>query len=90
MFGIWFTYDSNGSPRWFVITGGTWATATTFTAPMYETSGPATNEAAFNPARVKVTPVGSATITFTDANNGTFAYTVNGVAGSKVITREAF
>jgi hypothetical protein len=37
-----------------------------------------------------VTQVGNATITFTDANNGTFAYSVNGVFGTKVITRQPF
>jgi lysyl endopeptidase len=90
IFAMWFNYDANGSPRWFAITGGTWTSATTFTAPMYQTSGPAASETTFNPARVKVTPVGSATITFTDANNGTLAYTLNGVAGTKVITREPY
>ena len=23
IFAVWFTYDANASPRWFVITGGT-------------------------------------------------------------------
>jgi lysyl endopeptidase len=91
IFAIWFNYDASGSPRWYAITSGTWNSATnTFTAPMYQTSGPAATEATFNPARVTVTPVGNATITFTDANNGTFAYTLNGIAGTKVITREPY
>jgi hypothetical protein len=34
--------------------------------------------------------VGSATLTFSDANNGTLSYTVNGVSGSKAITRQLF
>ena len=37
-----------------------------------------------------VTQVGMATFTFSDISNGAFSYTVNGVAGSKVITRESF
>ncbi|HEX7557972.1 MAG TPA: trypsin-like peptidase domain-containing protein, partial [Usitatibacter sp.] len=91
LFAVWFTYDANASPRWFVITGGTWNTATnTFTAPIYQTSGPAASTATFNASLVKVTPVGNATITFTDASNGTLAYTVNGVLGSKAITRQPF
>ena len=36
------------------------------------------------------TEVGSVTITFTDGNHATFAYTVNGVAQSKAITRQVF
>jgi lysyl endopeptidase len=91
IFAIWFIYDANGRPLWFAITSGTWNSATnTFTAPMYQTSGPAASEATFNGASVKVTPVGTAMITFTDANNATLAYTVNGVIGSKVLTREPF
>ena len=33
------------------------------------------------------TTVGTGTFTFTDANSGTFSYTVNGVAQSKPIAR---
>jgi hypothetical protein len=31
-----------------------------------------------------------ATLTFADGNNATFAYTVNGIAQNKAITREVF
>jgi hypothetical protein len=34
--------------------------------------------------------VGTASITFSDGNNGTLAYTVNGVTGTKAITRQLF
>jgi len=34
--------------------------------------------------------VGDASFTFADGNRATFAYTVNGVAGAKEITREIF
>jgi lysyl endopeptidase len=91
IFAVWFTYDANGSPRWFVIPGGIWNSATnTFTAAMYQTSGPAASTATFNKNLVKVTQVGNVTITFSDASHGTFAYTVNGVPGSKVITRQPY
>jgi len=36
------------------------------------------------------TTVGNATFTFSDANNGTFNYTVNGVNQSKPIQRLSF
>ena len=36
------------------------------------------------------TDVGTATFTFTNGNNATFAYTVNGVSQTKTITREIF
>jgi hypothetical protein len=34
--------------------------------------------------------VGAASFTFSDGNNATFAYTVNGVSQIKAITREVF
>jgi len=36
------------------------------------------------------TAVGVATFTFSDGNNATFAYTVNGISQNKAITREIF
>jgi hypothetical protein len=39
---------------------------------------------------VQRTPVGTASFTFADGNNATFAYTVNGVSQSKPITRQVF
>jgi hypothetical protein len=90
IFAVWFTYDADGNRTWFVIPGGTWTSATTFTAAMYQTSGPAASAATFDSTRVKVTPVGSATLTFTDANDAVFAYTVNGFSSSRNITRQPF
>ena len=52
--------------------------------------GPAFDAVPFDPAQVVATPVGSGTLAFTDLNNGTFAYTVNGVSQTKNITREVF
>jgi hypothetical protein len=37
-----------------------------------------------------VTQAGTGTFTFTDASNGTFAYTVDGVTQSKAITRQVY
>ena len=34
--------------------------------------------------------MGTATLTFSDGNNGTFAYTVNGISQTKSITRQVF
>jgi hypothetical protein len=90
IFAVWFTYAADGTRTWYVIPGGTWTSPTTFTATMYSTSGPAASEGAFDPNRVKPTIVGSATLTFSDANHGTFAYSVNGVSGTKTITRQPF
>ncbi|HET9653135.1 MAG TPA: hypothetical protein VFP36_13130 [Usitatibacter sp.] len=57
---------------------------------VYRTTGPAFNAATFNASAVNVTAVGDADFMFTSPDEGMFSYTVNGVAGSKAITRQVF
>ena len=59
-----------------------------YSGTLYQTTGPAFNAVPFNPATVVATAVGTPTFTFSDGNNASFAYTVNGVAQMKAITRE--
>jgi hypothetical protein len=61
-----------------------------YAGTLYQTTGPAFSAVPFNPANVVATAVGNATFTFADGNNATFAYTVNGIAQAKAITREVF
>ncbi len=61
-----------------------------FTGTLYRTSGPPFNAVPFDPALVVPTAVGTGTLTFADADNGTFAFTVNGVSQTKAITRQVF
>lgn len=44
----------------------------------------------FDPTQVGITQVGTGTLTFTDYSTGSFSYTVEGVSGSKPITRLPF
>ncbi len=89
LFATWFTYDAQGNGMWLVMSHGARTGTDTYSGTLYQTTGPAFN-VAFDPARVVSTPVGTATFTFTDADNATFAYTVNGASGSKAITRQVF
>jgi hypothetical protein len=89
IFATWFTYDTDGTPFWLVATANKTA-AGIYSGTLYRTTGPAFNAVPFNPASVKDTAVGSVTLTFANGNAGTFAYTVNGVAQSKSITRQVF
>jgi hypothetical protein len=90
LFATWFTYGADGRGVWFVMSNGNKTATATYTGPLYRTTGPPFNAANWNATPLGVTPVGSATFTFTDSNNGTFAYTVNGVSQSKAITRQVF
>ena len=90
LFATWFTYDTDGSGLWLVMPDGVKTGAATYTGALYRTTGPAFSANPWNPAQVAVNPVGNATFTFSDANDGTFSYVVNGVAQSKPIVREVF
>jgi hypothetical protein len=69
-------------------------TGNTFTGDLFRTTGPAFSANPWNPANVTPIPYGSATFTFTDANNGTFNYNITGVTPNvqqtKNITRQSF
>jgi serine protease len=89
IFATWFTYDLDGSPMWLVVQANKSAPGV-YTGTLYRTTGPAFNAVPFVPAKVVATAVGTATLTFADGNDATFAYTVNGVSQQKAITREVF
>jgi len=89
IFATWFTYDANGKALWLSMTANKTAD-NVYAGTLYQTHGPAFNAVPFDPAVVVRTPVGSGTLTFTDANNAQFAYVVNGIAQTKIVTREVF
>jgi subtilase family serine protease len=89
IFATWFTYDSTGAGMWLVMTANKTA-ANQYGGTLYSTTGPPFSAVPFNSSLVGATNVGAATLTFSDANNGTFAYTVGGISQSKQITRESF
>jgi hypothetical protein len=89
IFGVWYTYEQDGTRTWYVMPSGAWTSATSYTGPLYATAGPPFT-APFNPDQVESRQVGTATLTFSDANNGTFTYSVDGISGTKSITRQPF
>jgi len=62
----------------------------TYGGTLLRTTGPAFNAVPFDPTRVTRTPVGTGTLTFSDAGKSQFAYTVEGVSQTKTITRQVF
>jgi len=89
IFAVWFTFDHDRKPLWLLATaprtaGGTYA------GTLYRTTGPAFNAMPFDAAKVELTAVGQATLTFADGNTGTFQYSMNGISWAKTITRQVF
>jgi hypothetical protein len=64
IFGVWYAYDTDGQPLWFVLPGGTFSGSTFFSGNLYRTTGPYFGNATFDPTAVRVTPAGTATISF--------------------------
>jgi hypothetical protein len=86
---FWHTYDVDGKDMWLELTDGKWTDSLTFTGNLHRSTGTAFS-LPDNAAQDTDVVVGTATFTFTDANNGTFTYDVNGTKGSFAITRFAF
>ena len=89
VFATWFTYDTDGSGMWLVMTGAKTAD-NTYSGTLYRTTGPSFDSTPYDATKFVATAVGTGTLTFTDHDNGTFAYTVNSVSQTKPITREVF
>jgi hypothetical protein len=89
IFASWFTYDATGKAWWLSMTAAGNGD-NVFTGTLYATHGPAFNSVPFNTSAVTYSAVGSASLTFSDVNDGLFAYTVNGVSQTKHITGVVF
>jgi hypothetical protein len=89
LFAVWFVYSQSGQPVWYTLQPGAWTSWKDYTGPIYKTSGPYFG-GPFDSTQVGVAQVGVGTLSFADSNTATFSYTVEGVSGSKPITRLSF
>jgi hypothetical protein len=90
LFVTWFTYDATRKGLWLVGSNVAKTANNVYSGDLFRTTGPAFSSVPWDVSKITVTKVGTVTLTFADANNGTFAYTVNGVSQSKPIARQAF
>ena len=90
LFPLWYTYDANGRATWFVMPGGTWTSANTYTATAYRAAGPRWIGAPYDVTQHSLAPVGSVTLTFLDGQNATMSYTIDGVSGTNTLSRVPF
>jgi serine protease len=93
IFASWFTYDLKGKAWWLVMSANKTA-PNSYTGTLFQATGPAFDAMPFpsigSPGGATGTALGSGTLTFSDADDGTFSYTVNGISQAKSITRQTF
>lgn len=93
IFASWFTYDLNGK-AWWLVMSATMTAPQVYSGTLFQGTGPAFDTVPFPPlgapGGATGSAVGTGTLTFNDANNGIFNYTVNGITQTKAITRETF
>lgn len=87
-FAAWYTYDGAGNPKWYVASNCR-VSGSGCSGTLYETNGPPLG-GFFDPSRVVVRTVGTISFSFANANAGTMSYSVNGITGTKSITRQGF
>ena len=93
IFATWYTYDALGKPWWLIAVMHKTAEGV-YAGAVSTVTGPPFNAVPFppegSPGGAIETIVGTASSTFKDGNNATFAYTVNGVSQTKPISRFVF
>jgi hypothetical protein len=88
LFSVWYTYDANGAPTWYVMPGGTWSDASTYEGRLYRTSGsPWAGD--YDASKLQVIDAGPYRIQFT-GDAATLDYTADGHTGSISLAREPF
>lgn len=90
LFATWFTYDSAGHGVWYVMSDGEKTGARTYAGKLFQTTGAPFSATPWDKSLTKLNEVGTATFTFSDANNGTFTAVVHGATQVKPITRLLF
>jgi hypothetical protein len=87
IFAVWFAYDAKGAPKWY--TGECTSFAFTCYGPLYETVGPPVGPT-FNPALVSRREVGTLRIEFSGTQQARMYWTLDGVSGTRDITRQTY
>ncbi len=100
IFGVWYTYDTNGEPIYFVLPGGTFSGPDSFSGELYTTTGPWYGNPQFDTNQVRATKVGNATLSFGAGAlsvakvyslvNGKFTSTISNFTQTKSITPQSF
>jgi hypothetical protein len=90
LFATWYTYGADGKVTWFYMPGGSWTSATAYTGTLYRTTAGPWAGGTYNPASLKVFPVGTLRLDFTSPNAATMTSTVDGATLARPLLRFAF
>lgn len=88
IFVAMYTYDSANNPIWYVITNCP-VVAGGCTGDIFKVRGGSPLTANWAP-NLGLTKVGTGTLAFSDANTAAMNFTIDGIAGSKALTRQIF
>jgi hypothetical protein len=88
IFATLFTYDTDGSPLWLVMSDGAKQADGSFAGALYRVTGPVFNASPWT--AVSATQVGTMRVSFPGTNSGLLHYTFNGVTVDKTIQRQQF
>lgn len=91
LFAVWFTYDANGKPVWYVMPSGRWTDAQTWEGRIYLATGSPWVGQPYDASKFHTTDVGPFRMHFdTTGGTGTFDYTIGSQSGSIPIQRTPF
>jgi hypothetical protein len=96
LFAVWYTYDTNRQPVWFVVSDATVMTSDNPAAygsasgTLYRTTSAPWFGAAYDPSRYAAQAAGTMRLEFYGPDAGRLTYTVDGVPGAKTIYRFPF
>jgi hypothetical protein len=89
LFSVWYTYDANGAPTWYVMPQGSWSDAETCVGHIYRTTGSPWLGRAYDPAKLDVVDAGGFQLRFTP-EGATFDYAIDGKGGTMALVRQPF
>ena len=93
LFAVWYVYQPDRQPTWYVLPAGEWISTDTWRGRLYRTASaavPLLAGGAFDPAAVQRIEVGTMSLRFTTRDTAVMTYTIDGVTGTKDISRQAF
>jgi hypothetical protein len=89
IFAVIYTYDAGGKPFWYIASSCP-ITGISCSGDLYQVTGGTLPTVPWSGANPAVSKVGAISFEFNDSSVGTIKYTINGVSGTKAISRLLF